>query len=263
MKTIVITGSTRGIGFGLADSFLALECNVCVSGRTNENVIKAVERLTQHHHRQQVFGVACDISEYMQVQELWNAAKAHFGAIDIWVNNAGIANSLTSFWDLPQELTQTVIETNILGTMYASQVAVRGMLQQGHGALYNMEGYGSTGGRMVKGLALYGTTKAALHYLNHALAEETRSTPVLVGALAPGMVVTDMITSQYEGRQAEFEKVKPIFNILCDRVETVTPWLARRMLANQKNGVRISWSNPWRLMGRFMTAPFKKRDLFS
>ena len=56
--------------------------------------------------------------------------------------------------------------------------------------------------------------------------------------------------------------MKGIFNILSDRVETVTPWLAGKILANRKNGTRITWLTNKKLMWRFLTAPIRKRDIF-
>jgi hypothetical protein len=76
------------------------------------------------------------------------------------------------------------------------------------------------------------------------------------------MVVTDFLTQQYEERPEDWESAKRIFNILADRVETVTPWLAHKVLANDKTGVRIAWMSRGKTMGRFLAAPFRKRDLF-
>jgi NAD(P)-dependent dehydrogenase (short-subunit alcohol dehydrogenase family) len=262
MKTVVITGSTRGIGYGLADSFLALGCAVLVSGRTPEAVEKAVAELSAKHEVDRVFGQPCDVTEFEQVQALWDAAKFRFDKVDIWVNNAGTGNAQMDFWELSPERIQAVVSTNLIGAMYGSKVALRGMLDQGFGSIYNMEGLGSDG-RKVDGLALYGSTKSGLRYLDECLAQETKGTPVLVGALRPGMVVTDFLTRQYENRPPEdWENAKRIFNILADRVETVTPWLAQQMLANDKNGVCIRWQPAYKVLFRFLAAPFRRRNLF-
>jgi short-subunit dehydrogenase len=124
-----------------------------------------------------------------------------------------------------------------------------------------MEGMGSDG-RMHEGLTYYGTSKYGLHYYNNSLTKETRETPIVIGSLRPGMVATDLLTKQYEGRPEDWERDKRIFNILADRVETVTPWMAARILENEKSGVRISWSSRWKIMGRFLTSPFHKRNVF-
>lgn len=261
VKIIVITGSTRGIGYGLADSFLALGCAVVVSGRKDETVEKAVGELSARYEADRVFGQPCDVTDYGQVEALWDTARTRFGRIDIWINNAGIGHPQVNFWELPAERIGAVLRTNLLGAMYGSKVALQGMLNQGFGAIYNLEGLGSSGPR-VQGTSVYATSKAGLRSFDETLAQETRGTPVIVGALRPGMVITDLVTKPYEGRPDEWERAKRIFNIIADRVETVTPWLARRVLDNTKNGARISWSSTWKVMARFATAPFRKRDLF-
>jgi short-subunit dehydrogenase len=124
-----------------------------------------------------------------------------------------------------------------------------------------MEGLGSDG-RTVEGLTLYGGTKSGLRYLTDALAQEVQGTPVRVGALNPGMVVTDLLTKQYKDRPEEWEQAKRIFNILADRVETVAPWLAQQALTNSKNGVRIKWLTRRKTIVRFLTAPLLGRNLF-
>ena len=86
MKTIVITGSTRGIGYGLADSLLDLGCAVTVSGRTLAAVQQAIAKLASKHGPERAFGHPCDVTHLDQVQALWDAAQARFGKIDIWIS---------------------------------------------------------------------------------------------------------------------------------------------------------------------------------
>lgn len=261
MKIVVITGSTRGIGYGLADAFLDLGCAVTITGRTPASVEGAVSKLSAKHEADRILGQTCDVTQIEQVQALWDAAVAHFGRIDIWINNAGISHPRRDFWEHSPKRIQAVMDTNLVGVMYGSQVALRGMLDQGFGSVYNVEGMGSDG-RQVEGMTLYGTTKYGLHYLTDALVEETKRTPVLVGALSPGMVITDMLTSEEVRSEEDWETTKRIFNILADRVEDVTPWLARQVLDNDKTGVRIKWLTRGKIMARFLTSPFRKRDLF-
>jgi NAD(P)-dependent dehydrogenase (short-subunit alcohol dehydrogenase family) len=261
VKNVVITGSTRGIGYGLADAFLALDCAVVVSGRAQQNVDEAVLRLSSQHGTERVLGRACDVRHVEQVQALWDAAVARFGQVDIWVNNAGVSHLQADFWELAPEVIRAVVDTNLLGAMHGARVALRGMREQGSGSLYNVEGLGSDG-RAVAGLSLYGTTKAAMRYLTDVLAAEMRDTDVIVGALQPGMVVTDLVTREREVNPETWERNRRIFCILCDRVETVTPWLVQRMLANRRNGARIKWLTAGKLALRFLTAPFRPRDPF-
>jgi NAD(P)-dependent dehydrogenase (short-subunit alcohol dehydrogenase family) len=261
MKTVVITGSTRGIGYGLADSFLNLGCAVAISSRTPEAVEKAVAELSARHGVERVLGQVCDVTDFEQVRALWDAARAHYGQIDIWINNAGLSNPMLKFWEHPPERLRAVVETNLLGAMYGCKVAVQGMLDQGFGAIYNLEGFGSDG-RKMEGLMLYGVTKYALRYLDEALAQEVEGSPVRIGAFRPGMVITDLVTGQYDKDSPEWQRAKKVFNIIADRPETVTPWLARQALENDKNGARIAFSSSLKIAWRFLTARFRQRDLF-
>ena len=261
MKSVVITGSTRGIGYGLADSFLDLGCVVTINGRSLTSVEKAVTQLSSEHRADSLLGHPCDVTRFKQVQGLWDKAQSHFGKVDIWVNNAGIGHSQLEFWTQSSEEMRAVVETNVVGTMYGAKVALRGMLEQGFGSLYNMEGLGSDN-RKVNGLTLYGSTKSCVRYLTDSLAEEVQGTGVIVGAFSPGMVVTDFLTGRYEEGSEEWEAAKRIFNILADRVETVTPWLAEKAQKNKKNGARFNWLTRGKAISRFLTAPFRKRDLF-
>ena len=261
-KSIVITGSTRGIGKSLAAAFLERDCAVTISGRTQEAVNETVAMLGEKYSTELIFGFPCDVTDFIQVQKLWENAKSRFGRIDIWINNAGIAIPRMNFWELLPDKYDDVVQTNIIGTMYGTKVALTGMLAQGNGALYNMEGFGARG-RSMGGMTLYGSTKAAVHFINCSLANETKGTPVITGAIAPGMVITDMITRQFEGQMEELEKSKRILNIIAERAETVAPVLAGKILENRKNGVTIAYSSPAGMMLKFLSAPFKKRDLFS
>jgi short-subunit dehydrogenase len=261
-KSVVITGSTRGIGFSLAEAFLQKSYPVTISGRTTQAVNEAVKKLSAEYDETNIFGYACDVTDFQQVQNLWDAVKQHFGSIDIWINNAGTATPMMNFWELSPDQYTEVVYTNILGTMYGSKVAITGMITQGYGAVYNMEGFGAKG-RAMRGMTLYGSTKASVHFINRSLIDEIKTTPVMIGALAPGMVITDMVTQQFKGREDELEKSKRILNIIGERAETVAPVLVEKILANNQSGNTIVYSSSLRMMVKFLTAPFIKRDLFS
>lgn len=261
-KHIVITGSTRGIGYGLAKSFLELGSTVTVSGRGGEAIDTALGGLKSQFDAERVLGLACDVTDPVQVQKLWDESVQAFGKVDIWINNAGVSGEQGMLWEIAPDEVPAPFSTNVLGTVYGVQVAMKGMLAQGFGAIYIMEGMGSDG-RKHAGLSLYGTSKYALHYLSESLALEARNTPIVIGSLRPGMVITDLITDRYADRPDDLEQAKKIFNIIADRVDNVSPWLARRILANRKSGVILKYSSMWKLLWRFVSQPFVKRDLFS
>jgi NAD(P)-dependent dehydrogenase (short-subunit alcohol dehydrogenase family) len=261
VKNIVITGSTRGIGCGLADAFLKLDCAVVINGRTQAGVDVALAQLSGEHGRGRVHGHPCDMAQLEQAEDLWNVAKATLGTVDIWINNAGIGHAMEPMWQLPPESVTGVVYANILGVIFGSRVAIRGMEEQGQGQVYNMLGHGAKGS-IRDGMSVYGTTKAAVSYLSKALISEAKGTCVQIGTLSPGMVKTDLLVDRLKADPQTLAGNRRIFNIVTDRVETVAPWLAQRILANQKSGAHIRWLTTPKLMWRFLSAPIIKRDIF-
>tara|TARA_Y100001968_G_scaffold298445_1_gene308320 strand:- start:683 stop:1396 length:714 start_codon:yes stop_codon:yes gene_type:complete len=232
-----------------------------ICGRSSSSVVPVLEQLSALG---QIHGIACDVAEPVQVQALWDAAVERFGRVDIWINNAGVMNSLVDFADAPTEEIGTVVDVNLLGAMYGAHVAFRGMReQQGGGFVYLMEGLGS-GGEMRPFHTVYGATKYAVRYLAKALINEAKDTEVRVGSISPGIVVTDLLMDVYKDRPVEeLDKAKKVFNILADNVDTVAPWIAERVLAARDNGTSITWLTKFTAFGRFATAAFNKRDLFA
>ncbi|MFC6879293.1 MULTISPECIES: SDR family oxidoreductase [Actinomadura] len=256
MTAVVITGGTRGIGFGLARAFLDRGCRVAICGRTRASVDGALAALDAG---ERAIGRPCEMSDRDQVRALWDTAAEAFGRLDHWINNAGVSTSRKPLWNLPSEQLDAVVGANLLGVLHGSAVAVAGMRAQGGGTLWNVEGLGSDG-RAVPGLAAYGSTKRAVTYLTRALAKELEGTPVRVAHLSPGMVVTDLLVQDYP--PDELAKARRVFNILADRVETVTPWLADKVLEGAGNGDRVAWLTRRKAAVRFATAGLRRRDLF-
>jgi short-subunit dehydrogenase len=130
--------------------------------------------------------------------------------------------------------------------IFGSQIAAVGMLKQGHGAIYSMEGLGSNNMIQVNTI-LYGTTKHALTYFMKGLAKELENTGVIAGRLSPGMMLTDFITKTPDGEQSEVvrdKKFKKVFNILAD-----------------KNDAQIAWLTSGKAAWRFVTAGLRKDRL--
>ena len=261
MKSIVITGSTRGIGLAMAREFLKAECQVTLSGRREAIPAATQEALSGYEDR--YLYVPCDVRNHAAVQNLWDASADHWGTIDIWINNAGQNTAHEFSFDTPPCYVEAVVETNMIGLVFGSQVAAKGMIEQKSGAIYAMEGLGSNNMIQLKTI-LYGMTKHALTYFTKGLARELEGTGVIAGRLSPGMMLTDFITKTPDGAQAAIEtdeRFKRIFNILADKPETVAAFFVPRMLANTKNDIRISWLSSSKAAIRFMTAPLRKRKL--
>lgn len=260
MKTIVITGSTRGIGLGLANEFLIRGNQVIINGRSEDSVKNAVEELSSKYGPERVAGYACDMGYYEEVKKLWHYAKKMFVNIDIWINNAGISHESKEFLSISPDIIKNVIQTNLIGVVNGIQVAYKHMNEQGYGFIYNMEGFGSDG-RTTPGLSIYGTSKRAMTYLTKAVINEMDESPIKMGYLSPGMVVTELLIGDTNREGEKWERQKRIFNILADRVETVTPYLVEQILKNTKHGAKIAWLTTPKIIFRFLSAPFIKRNI--
>lgn len=260
MKSIVITGSTRGLGLALAQQFLTRGADVAISGRTYAAVDAALRHLEPFATTARLLGQACDVGDESQVQALWDRASAAFGRVDIWLNNAVLSTERLPLWGQEAATLHAVIGANLLSTLNGCRVAMRGMIAQGGGHLYNFRGLGS-GGEVMKGTLPYGLAKAAVSYLAKALQREAKGTSVLISTISPGILVTKLLTKSFDpvnaARQQQF------MNIMADRVEKVALWLAGQVLANTRSGINIEWLTFAKLLGRFVMAPFRKRDVLS
>ncbi len=262
MKTVIITGGTRGIGAGLVREFLLAGWNVVYSGTNDGSVQNSLKTLSGHFEKESYGAVICDVTSEKDLNDLWKYASENFRAVDIWINNAGISNEQASFYQIKPEIFLKIIDTNVKGLMLATHVAYNNMLQQGSGAIYNMEGLGSDG-RTISGLTPYGTSKRAVRYFTDAFAKEVKSGPVIVGTISPGMVLTDMTLRPLKKDREQNRHLIRIYNILANDPETVTPFLVKKMIENRKNGAKISWLTSWKIMMRFCLAPFSNRDIVS
>lgn len=259
-KVVVITGSTKGIGYGLAEQFLKRGHNVVVSGRKQDALDQAVAKLAAAY-KDKVAGCLCDVTCFEDHERLFAFAQEKFGRVDIWINNAGISLPRYMLWEQPKDNHDNIIASNLTSVIYGSQVAIKGMLAQGGGHVFNMEGHGSNG-RIIPGMTVYGATKSGLTYFTKSLAAETQGTTVRVCLLSPGIVDTDLLMVDYQDAPEKFQAVKRNLNILADKVETVTPFLVAEMLKEPRNGAKIAWLTPGKVMFRFATARFIKRNIF-
>ena len=245
MKTVVITGSTRGLGYELAKQFRSHDFNIVIRGTKEETVQKAIEKLNQINGSGKVCGLKCNVSVLSEVEALAAFAKENCGQIDIWINNAGVNQSYRYAWEIEEKELDLLLGVDLKGTINGSNTAMKVMIKQGFGAVYNVEGMGS----------------------NDALANEIKEKklPIIVGKLSPGIMITDFLTSAggQQGSTQLTDKTKKVYNILGDYPDVIAEYLAAKILLNQKNGIRISWLTNKKAALRFMGSKWNKRDFFS
>jgi len=261
MKNVVITGSTRGIGLAMAIEFLKAGCNVTLSGR-GETLSDSVTNDLRYYQEHYIY-VSCDVKVKAELIQLWEKSANQWKTIDIWINNAGVNAPNASVYDTEETYVRNIIDTNITGMIFGTQIAAKEMKLQGHGAIYSMEGLGSNNMIQAKTI-LYGTTKHALTYYMKGLTKELEGTGIIAGRLSPGMMLTDFIIKTPDGEEAAITKdksFKKIFNILADHPATVASFFIPKMLENTKNGAHIVWLTNTKVAIRFISSPFIKRNL--
>lgn len=266
MKTVVITGSAQGFGYEMAKLFRSNNFNVVLSDINKEKLEQAKQELTHIASEAGVESVICDVANHDALTNLWNTAKNAFGTVDIWINNAGVNQPDKPICELTKKEVDFLLDIDLKGAIYGSQIAFAGMKEQGYGQIYNIEGYGSNDA-MMTGLNLYGTSKRAITHFTQALAKESAELTngkVCVCRLTPGIMITGFITSANGGKtKVELpEKTKKVYNILGDYPETIAAFAVPKMIKNTKNNAKITWLTGGRAFSRFLTAGFKKRNFF-
>lgn len=256
----VITGGSKGIGFGLAHAFLEAGVCVFICGRNAAQLEQALLQLSESYPDIASDGCPCDVTESAALQNVWRQACARFGAVDFWINNAGACTAAVDVITMNETEIRSTLNTNILGAVLGSQIALQGMHQQGHGKIFNMEGWGSRG-EWSAGMTVYGASKRAVSYFTKALAKENKNSPVQIGTLSPGMVATDLLISSWQhGNAQNWNKMKWLFMFIIDPPQPVCRSLVNGMRSTKKPHPRIVWMTPWRLLLRFFQPYYWRRN---
>ena len=205
MKTVVITGSARGFGYSMLELFYKNNFNVVMCDINESELNTAYNKLKNITSKGTILTYKTDITNEFEVQSLINKVIDEVDKIDIWINNAGVNQPNKPIWELDSTVINRLVDIDLKGTIICSKLIFKVMKEQGYGAIYNVEGHGSNDA-LITGLSIYGTSKRALTYFTKALAKESKTlnTNVLVGRLAPGIMITDFITSA-NGKKGEIK----------------------------------------------------------
>jgi len=183
-KNAIVTGSTRGIGRAIAGSLASAGARVAVVGRDQARAAEAAAALGTSAR-----GFAANVSDPASVVALIEAVEKEFGQVDILVNNAGLTRDNILF-RLKDDDWDAVLDANLRGAFIAIRTVARGMIKRRWGRIINIASVvGITGN---KGQANYAASKAGLIGLTKSVAKELGSRNVLVNAVAPGFIETDM-----------------------------------------------------------------------
>ncbi|MFE6281535.1 SDR family oxidoreductase [Streptomyces sp. NPDC057877] len=202
-KVALITGGSRGIGYGVAEALIARGDRVCITGRNEDALKEAVDRLGSDR----AIGVAGKAhDEAHQVIAVERTMEA-FGRVDYLVNNAGTNPVFGPIAELDLNVARKVFETNVISALGFAQQTWKAWQRENGGAIVNISS--------VAGLApspfigAYGVSKAAMINLTVQLAHEF-APKVRVNAIAPAVIKTKFAQALYEGREAEAAAAYPL-----------------------------------------------------
>jgi 3-oxoacyl-[acyl-carrier protein] reductase len=204
-KVAIITGSTRGRGREIAFALGRAGYAVVITGRRQEAVDATVSAATEADI--EAIGSAVDVSQSDSAQALIDKALAHFGRIDVLVNNAGItADNL--LMRMSQDEWDRVLNTNLKGAFNTIKAITRPLMKQRSGVIINIS---SVVGQMGNaGQVNYAAAKAGLFGLTKASARELASRNIRVNAIAPGFIQTDMTAALTSDQVASLQQQIPL-----------------------------------------------------
>jgi 3-oxoacyl-[acyl-carrier protein] reductase len=201
-RNAVVTGSTRGIGRAVAEALAQSGARVAVVGRDKDRASAVAAEIGRG-----AAGFACDVSDTSSVAQLISDVEKEFGGIDILVNNAGITRD-NLVMRLKDEDWDAVMNANLRGAFAAIRAASRGMMKKRSGRIINMASVVGLNGN--KGQANYAASKAGLIALTKSVAKELGSRNILVNAIAPGFIETEMTDAMTPEARAALNGLIPL-----------------------------------------------------
>jgi len=186
-RTAFVTGSTRGIGRAVAETLLRAGARVAIVGRELARAEAVAAELGEG-----AAGVACDVADQAQVEAAVVSAEQRLGPVEILVNNAGITRD-NLLLRMSEAEWNEVLEANLTGAFHTTKAVLKGMMKRKSGRIINITSIiGMTGN---KGQANYAASKAGLIGFTKSVAKEYGSRGLLVNAVAPGFIDTDMTSA--------------------------------------------------------------------
>jgi len=196
-NTALVTGSTSGIGLGIARALARAGANVMLNGFGEAGAIEALRADLAAETRASVAYHPADLSRPAEAAALIQACEARFGAVDILVNNAGIQH-VAPIEDFPEERWDAVIAVNLSAVFHATKAALPGMKRRGWGRIVNIA---SAHGLVAsENKSAYVAAKHAVVGLTKVVALETAEHGITVNAICPGWVRTPLVERQLEAR---------------------------------------------------------------
>jgi len=203
-KVIIVTGSGRGIGRKIAESFTKNGATVIISDYSTESLIETENLFTTKGYSFKA--IPCDVTNSEDVQNLIDLTYKEFGKIDVLINNAGITKD-NLILRMKDEQWDSVIETNLKGVFLTTRASVKYFLKQRYGKIINISSVVGITGNI--GQSNYSASKAGIIGFSKSIARELAIRNITVNIVAPGFIDTPMTSVLPDGVKEDFiEKMR-------------------------------------------------------
>ena len=199
-KTAIVTGSTSGIGLGIATALAAQKANVVLNGFGDPGAIEKLRKDLAARHGVKVVYSGADMSKADQIADLVASAERELGSADILVSNAGVQH-VAPIENFPDDRWHAIIAINLSAAFHAIKHVVPGMKRRGWGRIINIASAHGLVASAEKGA--YVAAKHGLVGLTKVVAIETANSGITCNAICPGWVLTPLVEQQIEAKAAE------------------------------------------------------------
>lgn len=205
-KVALVTGSSRGIGRQIALALAEEGCHVVINYLGSEDKAQSLAEEIRQKGQQAAFCKA-DVSSWEEASHLLDYALKTFGRVDILVNNAGITRD-NLLLRMSSRDWEAVLHTNLTGVFNCTKLALKPMIKQRWGRIINISSVSGITGN--PGQANYSAAKAGIIAFTKSVAKEVASRNILVNAIAPGFIATDMTESLVQNDRQKLEQAIPL-----------------------------------------------------
>ncbi|MDO5112943.1 MAG: SDR family oxidoreductase [Planctomycetia bacterium] len=201
-KTVLISGTSRNTGLGMARCFLKEGAFVCLNASTAESTARGATILRNEGFSDQILELPADISNAAEVDAIYDRLKSTCGKLDILVNNACYQGIGPEFKDVAYAEMEKVFRVNLMGTFYMGQKAARMMIEQGFGVIVNFSS--NTSMRAIRNRAAYCASKGGIDALTRSMAIDLAPYNIRVNTVSPGYIYSE----RWETISEETKKIR-------------------------------------------------------
>lgn len=220
-QVAVVTGASRGIGYGIALELASQGANLVVNYNSSAaSMEQLVQTINEQYPEVEVVAVQANVADFEQAKQLIDTAVEKFGRVDILVNNAGITKD-GLLMRMSEADFDAVIDVNLKGTFNCMRHAIKPMMKQRSGRIINLSSVSGISGNA--GQVNYAASKAGVIGMTKSLAREVATRNITVNAIAPGFIETEMTGQLAEATQTTIKGQIPMqrFGQVSDIAQTV------------------------------------------